>query len=855
MSVASPQRLGDFEIAREIGRGGMGVVYEALQVSLNRRVALKVLSGGLGLTPNAVQRFRREAEAAAKLHHTNIVPVYATGEHDGAHFYAMELIEGPSLDHVVRQMRQASRGREPLVERTPADGTCAQPRANASSSPDLAQTGPYVESATASGSTAGLSSSSLGSGSGYFDTVARMIAEVADALEYAHQEGVVHRDIKPSNLLLSPAGRLSVNDFGLARMLEQPGMTMTGEFVGTPAYMSPEQITAGRTPLDRRTDIYSLGATLYELLTLHPPFTGERRDQVLAQILHKEPKPPRKVNPKVPVDLETICLKAMEKDPDRRYQTAGAMGDDLRRHVHRFAISARRAGPLERLRKWVRRHPGLAAGVGAALVATVVAGFFALHAWHDRLDRIAAEVKARQEKLEEKQQQAVRDILMGDVTGAEQAIREAADLGAPEEWVQWRRGQIASHSGDWDEAVQLLQPAIAKMPDNLAANWLLAAAYRLSGHDERSAQVARRIDSLPPSAEEEYLYRGVATMPYTPVESLELFDKAVAARRSVVAFGLRAVCLSRLAFNQTDLRLIKDAMDDATAAKRIRKDNLTALGQSVIVHYTAAILYGQSKRTKESAEAMRIALEDAEALKGFPDIPVAVNVRGMFLAYVGRNAEAISWFEECMKHKRLSRKSTYRYAWLLYERGEADKAFQAMEQFSPSPKDRDPSRVVFVAELPDGGPERARKVCDDMAEERATAGLFSQPSLLFFLGQKPAALHMLDQSKPERGPKDGNTLYDNVVAYWGRPSAATEKVLLDFASHSKASLAHAHFQIGMRLLADGDRVDARRHFQACMALQYPLFMGYLESRALLARMNQDPAWPPWIPRKDDKATP
>src|SRR5262249_8762432 len=184
-----------------------------------------------------------------------------------------------------------------------------------------------------------------GAGGAYFDAVARLIAEVADALDYAHQQGVIHRDIKPSNLLLSPGGRLSLNDFGLARMLEQPGMTLTGEFVGTPAYMSPEQVTAGRTPLDHRTDIYSLGATLYELLTLQRPFPGERRDQVLAQILHKDPTAPRRVNKKVPKDLETICLKALEKDPDRRYQTAGQMAEDLRRYLNRFAIAARRTGP------------------------------------------------------------------------------------------------------------------------------------------------------------------------------------------------------------------------------------------------------------------------------------------------------------------------------------------------------------------------------------------------------------------------------------------------------------------------------------------------------------------------------
>src|SRR5215470_7727825 len=205
----NPRRLGDFEVLREIGRGGMGIVYEARQVSLNRKVALKVLSGGLGLTPKAVQRFRREAEAAARLHHTNIVPIYATGEQDGTHFYAMELIEGPSLDNVLRQLRASQAGAASATEPAPA----------------LVQTTDYVEGAsTADGS--GLSTSSLSSGVAYFDIVARLIAEVADALDYAHKNGVIHRDIKPSNLLLSPAGRLSVNDFGLTRMLEQPRMTM-----------------------------------------------------------------------------------------------------------------------------------------------------------------------------------------------------------------------------------------------------------------------------------------------------------------------------------------------------------------------------------------------------------------------------------------------------------------------------------------------------------------------------------------------------------------------------------------------------------------------------------------------------
>jgi formylglycine-generating enzyme required for sulfatase activity/dienelactone hydrolase len=356
----SVRRLGDFEIVRELGRGGMGVVYEARQLSLNRQVALKVLSGGLGLTSKAVQRFRREAEAAAKLHHTNIVPVYATGEQDGTHFYAMELIEGPSLDKVLRQIRASQAGTAPVAE--PARG--------------LVQTTDFV-AGTSTAEEAGLSASSLSSGGAYFDTVARMVAEVADALEYAHAHSVIHRDVKPANLLLSPDGRLSVNDFGLARVLEQPGVTMTGEFVGTPAYMSPEQITAGRTPLDHRTDVYSLGATLYELLTLRPPFSAERRDQVLNQILHKEPVPPRKLNRKAPVDLETVCLKCLEKDPDRRYPTAKALADDLRRYLSRFALAAKRAGPIARLAKFVRRHQ-LATAAGAVILLLAAAAGVAL---------------------------------------------------------------------------------------------------------------------------------------------------------------------------------------------------------------------------------------------------------------------------------------------------------------------------------------------------------------------------------------------------------------------------------------------------------------------------------------------
>src|SRR5262245_23691144 len=316
----------------------MGVVYEAVQTSLGRRVALKVLSPGLGLTPKVIDRFRREAAAAARLHHTNIVPVYATGEERGTHFYAMELIDGPSLDAVIRELC-------PAPGTGPNDKTRMAPPGGPPST-DSFEPGPATVTPPPT------AISTVRSSAQRIDRAAAMIAEVADALHHAHRHGVTHRDIKPSNLLLSSDGRLSITDFGLARLLEQPGMTVSGEFLGTPAYMSPEQITTGRTPVDHRTDIYSLGATLYELLVLRPPFDADGRDRLLALVIQKEPVPLRKLDPTIPRDLETICLKCLEKDPDRRYASAKDLADDLRRFVNRFAIHAKRAGPLTRAKKW-----------------------------------------------------------------------------------------------------------------------------------------------------------------------------------------------------------------------------------------------------------------------------------------------------------------------------------------------------------------------------------------------------------------------------------------------------------------------------------------------------------------------
>ena len=324
--------LGDFRIVREIGRGGMGVVYEAHQLSLGRRVALKVLPFAAGLDTKQLQRFKTEAHAAAQLHHTNIVPVYAVGCERGVHFYAMQMIDGRPLDRVIRE-RRGDDG-EPHGE------TTVNLRAG-STRVTITDPAPTSRGGTREA----------------HRTVARLGEQVAAALEYAHDHGVIHRDIKPANLLLDGQGNLWVTDFGLAHVSADLGQTRTGDVFGTLRYMSPEQAAGKRILIDHRTDVYSLGATLYELLTLRPIFPGTDRHGVLHAILHDEPTPPRSLDRTIPAELETIVLKAVSKFPQDRYATAGEMAADLRRFLEDRPIAARRPSVIDRARKWIRRHP------------------------------------------------------------------------------------------------------------------------------------------------------------------------------------------------------------------------------------------------------------------------------------------------------------------------------------------------------------------------------------------------------------------------------------------------------------------------------------------------------------------
>jgi serine/threonine protein kinase len=346
--------LGDFQIVREIGRGGMGVVYEAIQLSLGRRVALKVLPFAATFDAKHLQRFRNEAQAAALLHHTNIVPVYAVGCERGVHFYAMQLIDGQTLATVLDQIRPSDESK--LGQQTGPAGDLAGIVEDHSAS----TSNPRPLAETVSPISASLATSRANSLRKYYRAIARFIVQAAEALEHAHQFGIIHRDIKPGNLLVDAHGRVWITDFGLAQFHADAGLTRTGDILGTLRYMSPEQASGQRVLLDHRTDIYSLGATLYQLATLQPLFSGHNQQELLHQILHEDPRLPRSVDNNVPVELETIILKAVSKHPNDRYPTAAEMAADLQRFLDDKPILAKRPGLIERVRKWGRRHPSIA---------------------------------------------------------------------------------------------------------------------------------------------------------------------------------------------------------------------------------------------------------------------------------------------------------------------------------------------------------------------------------------------------------------------------------------------------------------------------------------------------------------
>jgi WD40 repeat protein/serine/threonine protein kinase len=434
-SVAALGVLGDFRLLREVGRGGMGVVYEASQISLRRRVALKVLPFASAMDPRALRRFQVEAEAAAALHHTHIVPVFAVGVERGVPYYAMQFIEGRSLTEVIRELRLRegleSGGSEAPHERSPGRPTETLGAGCRTGLDDFAA----LDASLALANPRPLSSGSSACQKSFIRTVAELGLQAAEALDHAHRQGIIHRDIKPSNLLIDETGSLWVTDFGLARVQGDSDLTRTGDVLGTLRYMSPEQALGKRVMLDGRSDVYSLAVTLYELLTLRPAYPGDDRQEILRRIAQEEPERPSRLNRATPTSLETILIKAIAKDPVDRYATAQDLAEDLQRFLQDRPILARRPTISERLARWSRRHYATVVSVAVLLsgfLASLMGTVLTYNAWLGRTNRLleAALHEQRHQTEESRAQQARADALAENARRAHYVnqFRAARDL-------------------------------------------------------------------------------------------------------------------------------------------------------------------------------------------------------------------------------------------------------------------------------------------------------------------------------------------------------------------------------------------------------------------------------------------
>ena len=497
----APKQLGDYRLIRQIGRGGMGVVYEAEQQSLGRRVAIKILPASAQFDERRTERFATEAKASAMLHHTNIVPVFGIGREDGLSFIVMQYIHGQPLSAVLRDVaRVRDLSSKPLAK--PDESTYSNrqivhsmfgdPIRSQSSAKNVDSKS--IELDTTEARTASLSAADALSGSdsgsllhssssdsrnvkvrNYFRNVALVGVRVSEALDHAHSYGILHRDIKPSNLLLDEQCAVWVTDFGLAKQFDSPNITRTGEVVGTLRYMSPEQLDSNASS---SSDIFGLGLTLYEMLTLQPAYPGNDRKRLLEKVSEANPAVPRSIDSRIPRDLETIVMKCIQSEPSKRYATAAAVGEDLNRFLNGQPILARRISPIEKAWKWCQRRPALAATF-AALAASILLGAAGVGWQWNKTAEALADSKIATEKAEEHFAQARSAVVQITESISEEELLKTPDL-IPVRRKLLRKALdyqvefVAAHTGDFDIELELAQAYL-----NLAFT-----SRELAKHDE-----------------------------------------------------------------------------------------------------------------------------------------------------------------------------------------------------------------------------------------------------------------------------------------------------------------------------------------------------------------------------------
>jgi serine/threonine protein kinase len=831
-------QIGPYKLLEQIGEGGMGTVWMAQQSEpVKRLVALKLIKAGMD-SRQVIARFEAERQALALMDHPNIARVLDAGATSaGRPYFVMDLVRGVPITQYCDERHLTPRQRLELF------------------------------------------------------------VPVCQALQHAHQKGIIHRDLKPSNVLVAlydgrPVPK--VIDFGVAKAAGQPLTEQTlvtgfGNIVGTLEYMSPEQAELNQLDIDTRSDIYSLGVLLYELLTGSPPFSRKDLEnagmlEMLRVIREQEPaKPstklstaeglhtlaanrgtePAKLTKLVRGELDWIVMKALEKDRHRRYETATGLAEDLQRYLADEPVAACPPSLGYRLRKLLRRHRRRVAVAVAIAALLLMAGLFAFRAHHLERHRLAERQRHDEAILVEKRQNALDKAMLvamsGDLEAADNAIGEAELLGASAGQVRMLRGQVAYYRHEQTEAIGHLEQAVRLLPESMAARGLLACAYVRNMQRQKSAQTLQDMDRLSAVTSEDYLFKGLAESFHDPQRALKTLEEAFRRRdatsaQSTIARAIRGGAYTRLAWETGDLAVAEQALEHVAAVRAMMPGNPYPLVSSLWAHLLTAELLEEAGQSEQRQAVLAQAERDFRALERFPTHPGAVHLRYLYLEYTGRTDDA---FEEL---GRISEQTTSQwilldFAQCLYRRGEYQKAVEFLDRQKEGPGRTHTFhmvRAIAAAELPDG-PARALESYKDAT---ALAGeveagfapvfLFAPDTVLLFLGRKAEAVAA---SREIRRQADLHGIEAGPVLDYACGLISADE-LLEAAGRSRVRRSGAHFRIALHLLADGDRSGAREQFRRCIAANFLFAASHVWAEAFLARMEQDPAWPPWIPLRE-----
>jgi hypothetical protein len=680
------KELGDFKLKREIGRGGMGIVYEAEQISLGRKVALKLLPFAAVLDQKQIARFNNEAQAAAQLNHPHIVPVYSVGCERGVHYYSMQFIEGQPLDRAIDDLRRWAGAGIPKELSKALASTKSKigegGRESFSAEPASLNESPQAEKDSrpfAAATSVGFSTARSIKTRNHIRTTAELAIQTAEAMHHAHEYGIVHRDIKPSNLLIDRQGQLWVTDFGLARCQAGNNITVTGDLLGTVRYMSPEQAAGRGNLVDHRSDIYSLGVTLYELLTLQHPFRASDRQALLRQIEEDEALPPRRLNSAIAVDLETIVLKAISKSRDDRYESAQALADDLRRFLDGKPTLATRPTLLDRTAKWAGRHRTLVASViGVMLLALVGTATAALLIAREKgkTDEALAEANANFAESQERLRHAV-DVVdrfgmrlanqLADVPGTE-AVRHSVLEATVQDYQrlvqelrrdpEMRFALAAAHSH-----MGYMQEQLGKTDAALIAYEQATQLYRELAADETDVTRFQHDLAICHNNVGDILFQqgdiDRANAAYDAALSLQraliAAHPANNAYKSALAATLMNVGNLRRATNKTApaIRAYHEAVGLQQTVCEHDRENTEAQRDLAVSYMQLSFLHAATdldKAEQFSSESLdihkRLAEKDTTGLKPLADLAKCFNHRGAIFRQRGHTSAAIAAYEK-----------------------------------------------------------------------------------------------------------------------------------------------------------------------------------------------------------------